>query len=68
VEPTDVRVLENRNVPALTLVACYPFYYVGHAPQRYIVRASLLNEEPKGKAGAQLDSALVKIENEEKTR
>jgi sortase A len=22
----------------VTLVTCYPFYFVGHAPQRYIVR------------------------------
>ncbi len=68
VKPNDVAVLENRNVPGLTLVTCYPFYYIGHAPQRYIVRASLLNEESKGKAGAQFDSALVKIKNQEKTR
>ena len=26
---------------SVTLVTCYPFYYLGNAPQRYIVRATL---------------------------
>jgi sortase A len=39
VEPTDVWVLEDPGYPALTLVTCYPFRYVGDAPQRFIVRA-----------------------------
>jgi sortase A len=37
--PTDVEVLSPTAEPALTLVTCYPFYYVGHAPKRFIVRA-----------------------------
>jgi len=40
VDPTDVSVLASRAQPSLTLVTCYPFYYIGSAPQRYIVRAS----------------------------
>ncbi len=39
VEPTDVWVLDPTEQPALTLVTCYPFTYVGSAPQRFIVRA-----------------------------
>lgn len=39
VEPTDVHVLDDTGEPVLTLVTCYPFYFVGHAPQRFIVRA-----------------------------
>lgn len=39
VEPTDVYVLAETGKPVLTLVTCYPFYFVGHAPQRFIVRA-----------------------------
>jgi sortase A len=39
VDPPDVWVLEPTEVPSLTLVTCYPFYFVGSAPQRYIVRA-----------------------------
>ena len=41
VEPTDVSVLDQTPAPSLTLVTCFPFYFVGSAPQRYIVRASL---------------------------
>jgi sortase A len=41
VRPTDVQVLADTEVPSITLVTCYPFYFVGHAPQRYIVRAVL---------------------------
>ena len=39
VEPDDVSVLDPTPAPALTLVTCYPFYFVGSAPQRFIVRA-----------------------------
>jgi sortase A len=39
VEPTDVHVLADTGEPVLTLVTCYPFYFVGNAPQRFIVRA-----------------------------
>ena len=39
VKPENVEVLDPTPEPVLTLVACYPFYFVGHAPERYIVRA-----------------------------
>jgi sortase A len=39
VEPEDVWVLDPTDHPTLTLVTCYPFSYVGSAPQRFIVRA-----------------------------
>lgn len=39
VEPDDVSVLDPTQRPSLTLVTCYPFYFIGSAPQRYIVRA-----------------------------
>ena len=41
VEPSDVWVLDPTARPALTLVTCYPFRFVGSAPQRFIVRAQL---------------------------
>lgn len=41
VSPSDVRVLEPRPSPSITLVTCYPFYFVGDAPKRFIVHASL---------------------------
>ena len=39
VAPTDVSVLEPSVNEILTLVTCYPFYFVGAAPDRFIVRA-----------------------------
>ena len=39
VTPEDVSVLDPTESPSITLVTCYPFYFVGSAPQRYIVRA-----------------------------
>lgn len=40
VEPDDVSVLEQQASPTLTLITCYPFYYVGNAPKRFIIHAS----------------------------
>jgi sortase A len=53
--PADVSVLRPRAKRSLTLVTCYPFYYVGPAPSRYIVEASLKrqsgqDEEPPGRS------------------
>lgn len=39
VGPSDVAVLDPSGNEILTLVTCYPFYFVGAAPERYIVRA-----------------------------
>lgn len=44
VRPKDTHVLEDEGTPALTLVTCYPFYYVGSAPKRFIVRAHRVGE------------------------
>jgi sortase A len=41
VNPRDVRVLQPTPNATLTLVTCYPFYFVGSAPQRYIISASV---------------------------
>ena len=38
-EPTDVSVIARGQGAAVTLVTCFPFYFVGSAPQRFIVRA-----------------------------
>jgi sortase A len=47
VDPSNVSVLAPRPQPSLTLVTCYPFYFIGSAPQRYIVHASLATEGEK---------------------
>ena len=39
VKPTDVQVIEPTGGHTLTLVTCFPFYYVGSAPNRFIVFA-----------------------------
>ena len=39
-DPLDISVLEPTPQPTLTLITCYPFYYVGFAPERFIVRAT----------------------------
>ena len=44
VDPDDVSVLRPRTRNALTLITCYPFYFVGNAPRRFIVHAETLGE------------------------
>lgn len=39
VQPDNVGVLAPSGKNVLTMVTCYPFYYVGPAPKRWIVRA-----------------------------
>ena len=41
VEIDDRSVLQDTEDQTVTLITCYPFYFVGHAPQRFIVTASL---------------------------
>ena len=46
--PEDVSVIDPTPTPAVTLVGCYPFYHVGPAPQRFIVRAVPAAGSPSG--------------------
>ena len=47
VDPEDVSVLDpTSSTRVLTLVTCYPFYFVGTAPQRFIVRALHVSDKP----------------------
>lgn len=39
VPPSDTSVLDAKDDSTLTLVTCYPFYYIGPAPKRFIVQA-----------------------------
>ncbi len=43
VTPDDVGVLDNTGHRVLTLVTCYPFYYIGSAPKRFIVQARAMD-------------------------
>jgi len=39
VDPDNTQVMESRARPELTLITCYPFYFIGAAPKRFIVHA-----------------------------
>jgi sortase A len=45
VDPSDVSVLAPTDDSTITLVTCYPFYFVGHAPKRYIVKGELVSNQ-----------------------
>jgi sortase A len=55
VNPQDVNVLKAEQHPELTLVTCYPFYYVGSAPDRFIVKARQV-EPARSPAGERLQA------------
>jgi sortase A len=59
VTPRDVDVLRPRSVPSLTLVTCYPFYFIGSAPQRYIVTAFLSRESKSGPGSSDTPAAIL---------
>ena len=46
VTPDKVHVLDIVQRPALTLITCFPFDYIGAAPRRFIVHAHLLSVAP----------------------
>jgi len=64
VNPEDVRVLQPTPNATLTLVTCYPFYFVGSAPQRYIVSASV--EKVNGSTPVANQPSVKKITSKEK--
>lgn len=45
VEPTNTSVLAGDGRADLTLVTCYPFYFLGSAPQRFIVHARRVDDD-----------------------
>jgi len=49
VQPEEVSVLKPGQHAELTLVTCYPFYYVGSAPERFIVKARAITSAPERK-------------------
>ena len=44
VSPQTIEVAADAGYPALTLVTCYPFNYIGRAPERFVVRARLTGQ------------------------
>ena len=59
VAPSQVEVLAPTAEPKLTLVTCYPFYFVGDAPDRYIVTARQVAFEPWEPSNRTLASQTV---------
>ncbi len=47
VAPSDIQVLEVFTGHDLTLITCFPFYYVGPAPKRFVVRAREVEKMPR---------------------
>jgi sortase A len=69
VGPENVSVLDATQIPTLTLVTCYPFYYVGSAPQRYVVTASKqVSSQPDESVSESSSSTGKKINKKEKAR
>lgn len=62
VSPNNVGALRPRSVPSLTLVTCYPFYFIGSAPKRYIVTSSLIRET-RSEAGSPTPDLLLHTNN-----
>jgi sortase A len=63
VDPEDVSVLDPTPARSLTLVTCYPFYHVGPAPQRYIVRAVRAETAASVSAAVDQVSGVRRAEN-----
>lgn len=58
VAPRDTWVLDPTPKPALTLVTCYPFHFIGAAPQRFIVRAEQIDAQ-YARSATQVTNALA---------
>ena len=60
VGPDDVYVLDPTEEPTVTLVTCYPFEYIGHAPKRFIVQAELVSDEARTPESTKSSKAVVR--------
>ncbi len=62
VDPQAVHLLGPRPEPSITLVTCYPFYYVGSAPERYVVQGLLKNSPTTQETDVSMDEVQPKEE------
>jgi sortase A len=62
VDKNDPSVLKPTTAPELTLVTCYPFYFIGSAPKRYIVQAVLITSGLPGDARPQQGTSSTRLE------
>jgi sortase A len=56
VKPDDVSVIQPTSDNRLTLITCYPTYYIGPAPERLIVTSKLVGE-PDARASREVSSS-----------
>jgi len=66
VDPTETSVEDSTVKPTLTLITCYPFYFVGHAPKRFIVRALDSQLEASSEVVAKQKETARKAPSEER--
>ena len=64
VDPSDVSVLAPTTIRSVTLVTCYPFYYVGSAPRRFIVHAQRVASREEALADAMPANALEQLSHQ----
>src|SRR5690349_2988161 len=57
VMPDDVAVLKQTTDPQLTLITCYPTYYIGPAPKRLVVFSKLVDSSDYGQPRKQAAQA-----------
>ena len=60
VNPNDVSILKNTPDARLTLITCYPIYYIGPAPQRLIVFSKLIGSNNTGRQRAQVSPQAMR--------
>ena len=58
VQPNDTSILNNTPDARLTLITCYPTYYIGPAPERLIVFSKLANDSHKSQQQAQTPASM----------
>jgi hypothetical protein len=50
--------VQGISLPTITLVTCYPFYFIGNAPKRYIVQAIAVEQSGKSSTMGAISTAL----------
>jgi sortase A len=62
VKPTDLSVTEPSGDVRLTLVTCYPIYFIGPAPERLVVVAKLVGQ-PSGASPKYAEATRTRVAN-----
>jgi sortase A len=57
ISPNQIQVLQPTRDAELHLITCYPFYFVGHAPKRFVVTAELEGEPSAAPAAQEIKVA-----------